>query len=163
MAIWKEIRKALNSTLGTSNFKPLNKLITDEIINQLQIVASDDVYLPLSKLEITSQNGTSQTVNHPTTLKATKNGSIRINGTLESGYVINTTTLKIYKNGALIFSTKNTEGDNTTVDFSTDILISVGDTINFVAKFSASGDFIATQTININICGKVQQTVFDFI
>lgn len=29
MGIWKDIKYALNSTLGTSEFKPLNKLIND--------------------------------------------------------------------------------------------------------------------------------------
>lgn len=32
MSIWKEIKSAINSTLGTENFKPLNEYIEDMII-----------------------------------------------------------------------------------------------------------------------------------
>ena len=31
MSIWKEIRKALNSSIGTPNFKPLDKLFTEHL------------------------------------------------------------------------------------------------------------------------------------
>jgi hypothetical protein len=40
MGIWVGIKRALNSTLGTSTFKPLDKIILDNT----RIVASDDVF-----------------------------------------------------------------------------------------------------------------------
>ena len=39
MAIWKEIRKTINSTLGTKSFKPLDKIIRDSYY----VYASDDL------------------------------------------------------------------------------------------------------------------------
>ena len=55
MGIWKEIRHALNNTLGTSNFKPLNTIVTTEITNSKEailnqfynnksLLASDEVF-----------------------------------------------------------------------------------------------------------------------
>lgn len=43
MGTWSGIKRALNSTLGTSGFKPLDKIITDLIIGQKRLVASDNV------------------------------------------------------------------------------------------------------------------------
>ena len=43
MAIWKEIRKALNSTLGTANFKPLDKLIQDYVKSGIKTYVNSTV------------------------------------------------------------------------------------------------------------------------
>lgn len=47
MSLWVGIKHALNSTLGKSNFKPLDALINDVkdvVIGQKGLVASDDIY-----------------------------------------------------------------------------------------------------------------------
>ena len=46
MGIWAGIEYALNSTLGTDKFKPLNEIIRDEILNGSGLVSSDNLYYP---------------------------------------------------------------------------------------------------------------------
>lgn len=83
MGIWAGIKHALNSTLGTSDFKPLDELIADKIakiVSGKSLAASDTTYKTLSssavsvEVETLSENyvklGNSFTVNAP--------GSIRI-------------------------------------------------------------------------------------
>ena len=43
MAIWKELRKALNSPLGTANFKPLDKLIQDYVKSGIKTYVNSTV------------------------------------------------------------------------------------------------------------------------
>ena len=47
MGIWNEIKKALNSTLGTSEFKPLNEIMTDLVFSERIFVPSDRLYYTL--------------------------------------------------------------------------------------------------------------------
>ena len=46
MGFWSGIKYALNSTLGTKDFKPLNEIIRDEILNGSGLVSSDNLYYP---------------------------------------------------------------------------------------------------------------------
>lgn len=66
MSVWAEIKHAVNSSLGTSDFKPLNEII----LQTKDLAASDTVYkviYPSGASNITSAN-----------IQANRNGSIRI-------------------------------------------------------------------------------------
>lgn len=52
MGFWSGIKYALNSTLGTNEFKPLNEYIKDLIIGQKRLTASDAVLAVILNKEI---------------------------------------------------------------------------------------------------------------
>lgn len=90
MSIWKEIKRAMNSTLGTSNFKPLDQIITES----KGLAASDNPYYSLGSYSV--RNGTT------TLLTATMNvnGTVRVKGTSSGFSSSETVTLRIYKNSS---------------------------------------------------------------
>ena len=71
MGFWSGIKHALNSTLGTASFKPLNEIIE----GQRNLAASDSV------IAVVNSNPSSISG----TLVTSKNGSIRIMATLYGG------------------------------------------------------------------------------
>lgn len=50
MSIWAEIKHALNSTIGTNKFKPLNTLLEDAINSQKGLAPSNDIYMTVVDL-----------------------------------------------------------------------------------------------------------------
>ena len=162
MGMWTGIKYALNSTLGTTKFKPLDKLLTDAIINQTQMIASDDVYLSLDDFEVSVANTETQELYHPTSLKATRNGRIRLKGTISpssaSAYSFN---FVIYKNAEAIYS----YATKTEVEFSIDTDVQINDVIRLYlyAKSSAG---TASKEVSIEsprICGTLKINAFDYI
>lgn len=91
MELWAAIKYAMNSTLGTDKFKPLDKVIDETINNVFEksvgVFASDNVLYNFGTI---SKNGSSDTK----TLKMT--GSVRIEATTSSGYQV-----YVYINGKL--------------------------------------------------------------
>lgn len=75
MSIWREIKSAINSTLGTENFKPLNEYIEDMIIIS-----------PTSDLIVSGRHTGSGTIT-PFTRTMNLSGQLRISGSasLQSG------------------------------------------------------------------------------
>lgn len=87
MSIWAEIKKAVNSTVGTQNFKPLDELYRDS----RYVYASDNVILDLHNPD-SSYYMRSFKVNIPGTykikvhfLKETKTSSIFSNNIYQNG------------------------------------------------------------------------------
>ncbi len=94
MSIWKEIKKALNSSLGTENFMPLD----ERIAYQKALQSSDDVYLnPIDN----SAFKFSETLETPV-MQFLCPGTTKLR--VASGNVSNTYGLQVYfyKNGKLI-------------------------------------------------------------
>lgn len=89
---WAEIGKAVNSTVGTKDFKPLNEIIR----GNWNLIESERIYISETPA-YTSSSGT-YTISNSFKFKA--NGSARIR--LVLAYSTNTTyTLETYKNGNL--------------------------------------------------------------
>ena len=77
MGIWTGIKKALNSTLGTSEFQPLDKMIK----SQRTYTASDSVLVPLISGASMAMPSTIKKI-PGVTFTSKVNGSIRISGQL---------------------------------------------------------------------------------
>ena len=75
MGFWTGIKRAINSTLGTSSFKPLDKIIKDVVDGQRTLAASDSVIKVI--------NSTPSSISN--TFLTSKNGSVRIIATLYGG------------------------------------------------------------------------------
>lgn len=75
MGIWKEIRIALNSTIGTNKFKPLDKLILEDVT----IGAADSPVLKTLLTEEKVIGGTTSSTKSFTlgSFTTTKSGSVR--------------------------------------------------------------------------------------
>lgn len=113
---WAEIKNAVNSTVGTNNFKPLNEIIR----GNWNLIESDKVYIS-EVPEYTSSSGT-YNISNSFRFKAPGTAEIR----LKASYVANTTyDFEIYKNGA-IYKTITESGNDVASN------IAIRDTISFV-------------------------------
>lgn len=113
---WAEIKNAVNSTVGTNNFKPLNEIIR----GNWNLIESDKVYIS-EVPEYTSSSGT-YNISNSFRFKAPGTAGIR----LRASYVANTTyNFEIYKNGA-IYKTITESGNDVASN------IAIRDTISFV-------------------------------
>ena len=161
MGIWAGIKHALNSTLGTSDFKPLDKLI----IEQEKMVASDELYESLVDgrvIQLGTSGGVVSYDNFPC-LKMTRYGKLRLKGNLGvslRGYVW--ACLKILKNGNVIANWELTiESELASKDFSTDISFEPGDVLSFT--LTGENNYNLGQTIslsNFSVYGTIKQTAF---
>lgn len=113
---WAEIKNAVNSTVGTKNFKPLNEIIR----GNWNLIESEKVYIS-EVPEYTSSSGT-YNISNSFRFKATGTAEIR----LKASYVANTTyDFEIYKNGT-IYKTITESGNDVASN------IAIRDTISFV-------------------------------
>lgn len=109
--MWAGIKHALNSTLGTSSFKPLNTLIIDAIKGQRTLAPSDTVLRIISN-GVYVFNGV---VDVPTTFSPKTSGAIRlIVSGINDGEVVMTVTV-LTSTGAVIATTNvvTTSGQKT--------------------------------------------------
>lgn len=132
MSIWAGIKYALNSTVGTKNFKPLDKLLKD--VDGL--VASDNLY------QIVSQNEnlriTDGVFEMPKKIKVNANGSIKVKlefDGLSSIYSDLTMRVDLYVNGEDKGSHDVEIEKGSTANDSWVISINKGDEISFKFVF----------------------------
>lgn len=147
MSIWSAIKHSINSTLGTSDFKPLDKIITDN--KSLQ--ASDEHYYLLADVF----DSDAKTKNLGVSVKMRETGSIKISVKIAGG----TSTIKRYfdvkKNGTNAITlewTNNTAADteeNATINFAK------GDILTFVGRTTSALGF---RFKDIWLCGRVVDT-----
>lgn len=141
MGIWKEIRYALNSTLGTTEFRPLDELIR---YGGKQLIASDNTFLKLpistARAESNQLNGKygCETTDEVVAFRFTPlvGGSVRMTGTMNitdsrSGDIYAIGRLRIYVNDVLThtISQNNSSGSPATVAVSQDIVFNAKDRI----------------------------------
>lgn len=102
MGIWAGIKHALNSTLGTDDFIPLDKMIS----NQMRMVESDEVYSYLESFTI-EQKGYAEEekfVNYPAKIKMTRYGKAYLKATIDRNTVDANIKFRIFKNNELIYT-----------------------------------------------------------
>lgn len=155
---WTEIKKAVNSTIGTEDFKPLDEIIRDVLSEQYIMSATDDLYytFPTEYLLLES---TSET-DCKTKFTATRNGSIKVSVT--PTFVLNTTsnTVKIKKNGSTIkeFTKVKYSEDTRTYTFE----ISKGDVITFSYISEKTSSYTDRYTMDISLYGKPEIATVQF-
>lgn len=130
MSIWKEIKRAINSTLGTSDFKPLDQIITDG----KGLVASDNLYYQLNSATMSSEGSATRTIN---TATMHASGSMRAKAKASMYGTYSMISLYVYKNGTLYTSqTWNNRGGDS-VEKSVDISFKKDDVLRFDVAFSS--------------------------
>lgn len=139
MSIWGEIKHALNSTLGTADFKPLNEIV----MQTKDLAASDYLYKVINNNEVKKEHIPTGTWTTIATMTMHRNGSARIKFDMTSsvrygGVKIATPSGSTYINAS----------DETTagwVSQSINISFSKGDTI----QISIGNDSSRTPTISV--------------
>ena len=116
MGLWTGIKYALNSTLGTDKFKPLNEIIRDEILNGSGLVSSDNLYYPsIIEEKIVSSNYTSYNKTLDVKLKFNVLGTVKLQGTCSNQNITNL-NLTILKNNNIFHSLSVKAGTTQTFD-----------------------------------------------
>lgn len=179
MSFWAGIKHALNSTLGTSNFKPLDAIIKEQIngavdeltseitsgqtrvisdigntvVAQTRIVASDDAYATIAGGSVeTKPVNTEVSYILPKKLKMTRPGSIRISGTLSR-----TNSSKMRGGLAVLVNGVEAEryyrsdevGTNSD-EFSMDVSFSAGDIISFKVYGTNTASTTDTRKVSVS-------------
>lgn len=111
MGFWSGIKYALNSTLGTKDFKPLNEIIRDEILNGSGLVSSDNLYYPsIIEENIDIGRQTSYNKTFDVKLKFNVLGTVKLQATYSSTQV-NRLDFTILKNNNIFqsFSVKSNQ------------------------------------------------------
>ena len=114
MGIWAEIKHALNSTLGTDAFKPLNEIIREEILNGSGLVSSDNLYYPsIIKEDINIEENASYNKAVDVKLKFNVSGTVELRA-MGSVSGLDPFQLNILKNNVVFQSLSFKNGASTT-------------------------------------------------
>ena len=135
MGLWAGIKYALNSTLGTDKFKPLNEIIRDEILNGSGLVSSDNLYYPsIIKENIDIERHASYNKTLDVKLKFNVLGTVKLEATC-SNQGINPLNLTILKNNNIFQSLSFTNGTTSTHD----VILEFSKDDVFTFKISGNG------------------------
>lgn len=160
MGIWKEIKYALNSTLGTKDFAPLDVLIAQ----QYKMVVSDELYETFEDFNFKVEREGSLTLTYPQKLVMTRYGELKLTGILyrgNAGYV--TAEFSIVKNGEEIFNfRKNKNSGEKSEEFSTIIPFEPNDTIviSVYGHNTSSSTGYDVGVSDMKIYGTLKETAF---
>lgn len=130
---WAVTKYALNSTVGTADFQPLDIIFK----GNWHLVSSDNVYFA-EKAEYTQNNNTYTLTN---ALKMLASGTARF--TLWASTATSSThTFEVYKNGTLAGSQTRTVTSTAETAYSVDVTFSEGDVITFrITRNSGNATF----------------------
>ena len=132
MSIWAEIKHALNSTLGTNDFEPLNELF----FKNKALNASENLYYIIQSESVKVEEG--KTYKIPKSIKMYNSGSVTIKSDLRGPDYDRYTYLNIYINNVLY---KQLSAYDTTSmqEVSTIVSFNAGDVITFEIFVQAVG------------------------
>ena len=159
MGIWAEIKYALNSTLGTKDFKPLDEIIR----GQKTFIASDDLIANIYPREISSDRNESVLVEGATFTSHTS-GAVRLSVQCAGNAASSSPEypgVNVYEDG--VYYAKFTAGRQASIyslDISGDFIIKPNKTYTFYLH--AHKQFESTFS-NFKICGTVVDgSLFDY-
>lgn len=140
MSFWAGIKYALNSTLGTDKFKPLDEII----LGTKSLLASDNLYSLINRSYSTQASQTEATLDIPLTILFNWSGSanIMLSGALTSGGNVftGTITVTIYKNNE-IYKTVKISKDDANANLKTPLTFNINDVFSFkLDKPATSGN-----------------------
>ena len=152
MGFWSGIKYALNSTLGTKDFKPLNEIIRDEILNGSGLVSSDNLYYPSiieENIDFFSHTSYSKTLD--VKLKFNVLGTVKLQGTCSNTSITNL-NLTILKNNNIFKSLSVATGTTSTLDVTLEF--SKDDVFTFTVSGRGFNEYAST-TITASIYADV--------
>ena len=158
MGIWAGIQHALNSTLGTKDFKSLDQMI----LGMRSLQASDNVYMTLSGFPSASPDG-GQTVivSHPQSITPYTSGSLKFKVyyvTSHSGYYSPVVKFSVYINGSLAdISVLNSSSSSDTKEHTLQISYQAGDVITLEVSVKSGGDLVQFSSSKVEILGTLTE------
>lgn len=170
MGLWVGIKHAINNTLGTKNFTPLNEIME----NQFRIEADENKYARVfdksaKKYTIkTTTQGEWINLDIPETLKMLKEGTITLKGKLSRNSTARASSaIGIYKNGERVFYHSDTYNESAT-EFSVTIPVSVYDVLTFklsvyYTKNATEGKETSATLDYLDMYGSIKPNVFHAI
>ena len=156
MGFWTGIKHALNSTLGTSYFRPLNDIVDRELLS------SGNYYRTISNIRVElGEKG--ETVACPYSIKMFCNGTISINANLDSNRSDGAHTLRcdvLHLNGTTTdYSTETVHGEDNYYMRLNNIVVKKGDILTFsITENSTFGNDITSMEIYAD---EVQSSLFE--
>jgi len=161
MSIWAAIKYAINSTLGTLNFEPLDKLIK----NQKTLYATEDFYTRLYGAEVTievEELGHIEKNDIPISITMRGAGSFKLSYEVK-GSSNARAKLIVIKNGEIItLDDINTPSSAYAEIYTSDCVYSDGDVFSFQYQASSRADGVQKIYFkNLNLNGKITENVFE--
>lgn len=158
MGFWAGIKYAINSTLGTSDFKPLDKMI----LGMRSLQASDNVYMTLSGFPSAApNNGQTEIVSHPQSITPYTSGSLKFKVyyvTVQSGYTSPELYFNVYINGSRAYRDTLSPGPSgTTTEHTLQISYQAGDVITLEVSVKSGGDLIQFSSSKVEILGTLTE------
>lgn len=139
MGFWSGIKHALNSTLGTDDFQPLDKII----LGMRCLQASGEVYMTLASLEATAVAvGKTEVFSSKQSITPYASGSLKLKITYApggQGYGGSSNIFNVLVNGVVVNSVELSTSKSSTESTATSGIIryKAGDVITFNAEVSA--------------------------
>ena len=159
----EEITKfAINRTLGTDNFKPLDQMI----IEQTRMIPTDDLYSNLAGGEIRSlPDGEEETLILPYRIKMIRYGTVRFKGVLHRTWTRYTRgSFTIYKNDVQVYEWyRNWDTGSSDEDFSIDISFKPNDVFSFELYSRAGGRTVSFSLSNFGMYGTIAHNIYEVI
>lgn len=160
MSIWAAIKYAINSTLGKSNFEPLDKLIK----NQKTLYASNDDYAVLYETEVSKTIDANSKKEHPLPISITMRGA----GSFRLSYKHSSSTsayinLKVIKNGEDITQDQKKHPSSTSYLTTTtsDYIFEDGDVFTFEYLYQPGSSEYEIAYKSLTLKGTIRENVFE--
>ncbi len=137
---WSEIKHAVNSTVGTDDFEPLDKIFK----GNWRFIVSENIYLT----EDAFYTQDDDTFNISTSFKALINGTVRVSmsAATSSGRIF---SFHVLKNGEIAASVKKT-GTGEALTYISEVTFAPGDVLSFkFERESSGGSIISTPKLTI--------------
>lgn len=142
MGLWAEVKRTLNSTLGTTDFKPLDKIIE----GQRTLAASDSVIQVIQLKE----TGIGTTIKEFGKFVPKVNGSVRIIADI-SASASPTVTIKVLKNGVQVASKAQEADEDSKKIITLDVPIFMGEEYSVGMLSTNKSSHINSISIGANI------------
>ena len=152
--MWSYIKKAINSTLGTNDFEPLNELF----FKNKALNASENLYYTIQSESVKVEEG--KTYKIPKSIKMYNSGSITIKSNLKAPYGRKYTYLNIYINNVLYKQLSSTTNANETTEVSTVVSFNADDVITFgiFVELTSASSTKYGEFSNLRICADMVDT-----
>lgn len=160
MSVWGEIKHAINSTLGTNDFKPLDKMIE----GQNRMIVSEDVYATLQGTTLSAVVGETKEFELPK-MKMIRYGTATLGGNFYRTPLSDVRgEVTFYKNGVQAYRWYRNYSEGTSTEaFNTTINFAPNDIISIKMKITAFDKNGTLQLKDFVMKGKVVPNVFEEI
>lgn len=152
---WKEIKYAVNKSLGTAGFKPIDVKI-DELeakVIDYRIEPSDYILTETKNAQITSTRNSTKDIPYKFTFNTS--GTVRLSASVKNSNSNYAESLDAYINGVIYPYDNNSEtiriSDTSYVTKTADIVVNKGDVMTLKIKAGSGTGYIEANSLNL--CG----------